>query len=460
MRSRRDHAVVVGASMAGLLAARALADHFERVTIVERDTLPASDDGRRAVPQGRHAHALLARGHVCMEELLPGLTGELIAAGAPTYEPLAELRFIAQGHQLARARVRRRSIVAGRPLIEGRVRRRVLELANVEVTERSDAVGLTATPGGGRVTGVRVLRRAGGSAEEVLEADLVVAAGGRGARLGAWLEALGHARPAEDRVRVDVAYASRHVRLPDGALGGDRLVLVGARPGLPRGMALFAQEGDRHLLTLFGYGAVHRPPSDDDGFARFAAGVAPAGVGDALATAEPLGEIATHGFPAHVRRRYERVAGFPAGLLVTGDALCSFNPIYGQGMTVAALEASALGRCLADGDEDLAERWFAAVRPIVDHAWDLAAGGDLALPEVAGPRPARVRLTNAYLGRLIAVAEHDAEVALAFISVTGMLAHPRTLLRPALVRRVLAGARAPARSKRPAAARPTTEVAS
>lgn len=460
MRSRRDHAVVVGASMAGLLAARALADHFERVTIVERDALPATGDGRRAVPQGRHAHALLARGHACIEEMLPGITGELIAAGAPTFEPLTEMRFVVGGHELARAPVGRRSIVAGRPLIEGHVRRRVVALPNVEVAERTDALGLTATLDGRRVTGVRVLCRAGGSAEEVLEADLVVAAGGRAARLAAWLEALGHGRPPEDRVRVDVTYASRHVRLPEGALGGDRLVLVGARPGRPRGMALFAQEGDRHLLTVFGYGAAHRPPAGEDGFASFAASVAPDGVGPALDAAEPLGEIVTHGFPANVRRYHERMARFPDGLLVTGDAVCSFNPIYGQGMTVGALEADALGDCLAAGDEGLAARWFAAIRPIVDHAWGLAVGGDLALPEVDGPRPARVRLTNAYMARLVAVAEHDPEVAVAFISVTGMIAEPRTLLRPWLVRRALAGPRARTSSPRVAAARPRTEAAS
>jgi 2-polyprenyl-6-methoxyphenol hydroxylase-like FAD-dependent oxidoreductase len=441
MRRIGDHAVVIGASMAGLLAARVLTESHERVTLVERDHLPGVGEHRRAVPQGRHAHALLARGHQCMEELLPGLTGELIAAGAPTFEPLVEMRLSVRGHQLARAGVGRRSIVAGRALIEGHVRRRVLALPQVRVAERTDALGLTATADGGRVTGVRVLRRAEGSAEEVLPADLVVAATGRAARVPAWLETLGVPRPEEDRLRVDVTYVSRHLRLAPGALGEDRVVLIGARPGLPRGMALFAQEGGRWLLTLFGYGA-HRPPTDPDEGIGFAASVAPGDVVDALRAAEPLDDVVTHGFPANHRRRYERLSRFPAGLLPIGDAICTFNPIYGQGMTVAALEAAALRACLAGGEEDLSERFLAATTPIVDHAWGLAVGADLALPEIAGARPARVRATNAYLGRLLAVAERDPAVALAFVSVVGMVADPRTLLRPAVVRRVLGGHRA------------------
>ena len=346
------------------------------------------------------------------------------------------MRFSVRGHELARAVTGRRSIVAGRPLIKGHVRRRVLALPTVGLAQRTDAVGLTATAGGSRVTGVRILRRAEGSAEEVLPADLVVAATGRAARVPAWLGALGAPRPEEERVVVDVGYASRHLRLAPDALGGDRIVLIGARPGLPRGMALFAQEHGRWLLTVFGYGA-HRPPSDPEGFLGFAATVAPPEVHAAIRSGDPLDDIATHAFPANHRCRYERLSRFPAGLLSIGDAICTFNPIYGQGMTVAAMEALALRQSLAAGETDLAARFFAAVTPIVDHAWQLAVGGDLALPEVKGPRSARVRLTNAYLARLLTVAERDPAVALAFTAVVAMVARPQTLLGPAIARRVL-----------------------
>ena len=436
-----EHAVVIGGSMAGLLAASALADAYDRVTVLDRDALPDDLQGRRAVPQGRHAHALLPHGQVCLDALLPGLGAELLAGGAVACAAMEETRFVIGGHPLARASTGTHSILASRPFIEGHVRRRVRALPGVELVDRCDALGLTASADGERVTGVRILRRADGSCEETVAADLVVAATGRSARVPAWLEAIGHPVPAEERLAIDVTYASRHVRLPAGALGGDKLVLVGARPGLPRTLFLFAQEGGRWILSVGGYGAAHRPPADPEGAAAFAATVAPPDVLAAIEAAEPLDDVATHRFPDSVRRRYERLRRFPAGLLVCGDAVCSFNPTYGQGMTVAAAEAVALRDCLREGERDLAPRCFAAASVTVDHAWELSVGADLALPEVRAPRPLRVRAVNAYLRRLRATAEHDAAVAGAFSAVIAMRATPRHVLRPSIAARVLAGPR-------------------
>jgi 2-polyprenyl-6-methoxyphenol hydroxylase-like FAD-dependent oxidoreductase len=213
-------------------------------------------------------------------------------------------------------------------------------------------------------------------------------------------------------------------------------VLIGARPGLPRQLVLAAQENDRWLLTLAGYCGNH-PPTDPDGFVDFAATVAPPDIAAAIREAEPLGDIVTHGFPANLRRRYERLRRFPDGLIPIGDAVCSFNPLYGQGMTVSVLEAAALRRCLAGGTHRLARRFFAAAAPAIDHAWEMAIGGDLALPEVEGPRSARLRAINAYIGRLQAAAERDPVVATAFVNVVAMLERPQRLLRPAIVRRVV-----------------------
>jgi pimeloyl-ACP methyl ester carboxylesterase len=238
-----------------------------------------------------------------------------------------------------------------------------------------------------------------------------------------------------------VTYASRHLRLPAGALSGDKLVLIGARPGHPRTLFLFAQEGGRWILSLGGYGPAHRPPADPAGFAAFAATVAPADVRDAIEAARPLDDIATHRFPASVRRRYERLRRFPDGLLVCGDALCAFNPTYGAGQSVAAAQAVALRECLERGERDLARRFFAATRGVVDHAWELSTGADLALPEVEGPRPPRVRAVNAYLARLRAVAEHDPRIAGAFSAVIGMIEPPQSLMRPAVLARGLRGPR-------------------
>ena len=443
-----EHAVVIGAGIAGLTAAQALAAAYERVTLVERDTLQDDPGPRRAVPQGRHAHALLPRGQQCLEELFPGLTQELVAAGAPTYAAMDELRVAIGGHPFARRSLGLRSIAASRPFIERQLRRRVRALPHVDVLEGREVLGLTADAEGERVTGVRFLSRADGSAEETLAADLVVATTGRSARVPAWLESLGYEAPAEQRLQVGVTYASRYLRLPADALDGDKLVLVGARPGLPRTLFLFAQEGERWILSLGGYGEAHRPPADDEGFAAFAETVASPDVLEVIRSAEPLGEVATHAFPASVRRRYERVRRFPAGLLVMGDAMCSFNPIYGQGMTVAAAQAVALRRCLEGGERDLARRFFIAAAAPVGDAWTLSTGADLALPEVEGKRPFPVRLVNRYVRRLHAVAEHDPETAAAFMAVVGMRERPASLFRPRVAARVLRGPR-PGRAETP-----------
>jgi 2-polyprenyl-6-methoxyphenol hydroxylase-like FAD-dependent oxidoreductase len=424
--------------MGGLLGARALSDAYARVTIIERDALPAVGEGHKSVPQGRHAHVMLASGQRAIEELLPGITNELLAAGAQTAKSLREIRLVIAGHPITREADGADVMLASRPLIEGHIRRRVLALANVTARERCDAVDLVSSADGRGVTGVRVRDRRFGGGDEALDADLVVAATGRAARIPALLEALGYRRPREDRLRIDLLYASRRVRLRPGALGVDKLIGIGARPGFPRGLWLIAQE-NHWIMTAFGYGGEHHPPADESGYLAFIATVAPTDVLAAIRESEPLTKIVTHSFPGNQRRRYERLRRIPDGLLVLGDAISSFNPLYGQGMSVAALEAVALRRCLEMREQPIARHFFRAARKIVTPAWEMAVGGDLALPEVAGHRPATLRITNAYIERLLRVAERDPIVAQAFGDVSDLLAPPREVLRPQIIWRVLRG---------------------
>jgi 2-polyprenyl-6-methoxyphenol hydroxylase-like FAD-dependent oxidoreductase len=437
-RQTGERAVVLGASMAGLLAAQVLGDSYGQVTVVDRDELPEAAMHRRGVPHGRHLHALAARGQQALEELFCGLTAELVADGVPAGDMLADTRLFFSGHRLRQAPTGLGLLCASRPVLEGRVRARVRALPNVRFIDRCDVVGLATTPDRRRVTGARLLRRADGSAEEVLGADLVVDATGRGARTPAWLEALGYPRPPVAQVRVGLGYATRIYRLPPDALGGDLAVLQAATPRHPRAGALQVLEGDRWMVTLAGILGDH-PPTDPVGFLDFARSLRFPDIYQAVRDAEPLDDPVAFRFPASVRHRYEKLDRFPDGLLVMGDAVASFNPIYGQGMSVAALEALALRRHLEHGTAPRPRRWFRELARVVDVPWDIAAGGDLVFPGVQGRRTAKVRLVSAYLARLHAAAAHDADLAGAFLRVAGLVAPPGSLLRPGVAARVLRG---------------------
>jgi 2-polyprenyl-6-methoxyphenol hydroxylase-like FAD-dependent oxidoreductase len=421
--------------MAGLLAARVLADVYAEVVVVERDELSHAAAHRRGVPQSRHIHGLLARGQQVLEELFDGLTAELVDRGAPVGDMLEGVRVCFGGHRLQPGRSGLLALQASRPLLEAGLRARVRALPCVEFMDRCDVAGLTTTSDGGRVTGARVIRRLDGSAEQTLTADLVVDATGRGSRTPAWLETLGYPRPPVERVRIGLGYASRTYRLATGLLDGKLGILNAATPDHPRGGALAVMENDRFLVTLFGILGDH-PPTDPRGFTDFAATLQFPDIHQALRDAEPLDEPVPFRHPASVRHRYERLSRFPDGLLMMGDAVCTFNPIYGQGMTVIALQALAL-RAHLQHTRVQPLRFLRQVGRIIDVPWSMASGGDLAFPRVAGKRTVQMRVLNGYLVKLFAGAAHDPWLGRAFLRVAGLVDPPQALLSPSVAARVL-----------------------
>jgi 2-polyprenyl-6-methoxyphenol hydroxylase-like FAD-dependent oxidoreductase len=427
-RPAGEHAVVLGAGIAGLVTARVLSEMFAHVTIVERDPVALESGTRRGVPQGHHVHGLLARGQQVLEELFPGITADLERHGAPCGDALGDARLILNGHRLRRAHSGLVAISASRGLLESTIRTRVTHLPTVEVLPGADAVGLLGSSSARRVTGVRVLRRAPGSAEEKLTADLVVDATGRTSRLAAWLSALGHRSPPQERVTLELTYTSRRYHLADHALGGDLACITGPTAQRPRGGALTRLEGGVWLLTLFGFHG-HNPPRDLEGFLAFARSLETTDIGDAVVTGAPIDEPSTFRFPAGTRCRYEHVPCLPNGVLPIGDSMCSFNPIYGQGMTVAALQALRLrrhGPNLVTGTFQVVSDLASVIGP----AWDMALGADLMIPGVRGPRPLKLRLAARYVDRAQVAASRSEVAAQAFVRVTGLVDPPASLLRP------------------------------
>ena len=435
-----EHAVVLGASMGGLLAARVLADFFRTVTVVERDVLSDDPANRRGVPQGRHPHALLARGAQILDELFPGILNQLVADGAPVWDDgeLSKLHFSFGGHRLVRSgklpdHKAMTAYMPSRPFLECHVRRRLRAIANVTILSGHDVAELTSTADHNRVTGVRVVNREDG-AEQKLTADLVMDAMGRGAHTPAFLESLGYGRPVEDHIVMHTTYISQLLRIPPGTLN-EMGVIISPAPGRPTGMFLSGYENGTWMFTVFGM-LGHEPPRDLAGMLSFAQEYAPAHLLAAVRAAEPLGEVARHRMPSSQWRRYDKMRRFPNGLLVCGDAICSFNPIYGQGMTVSALDAAALRDCLRRGNDDLPRRYFRATAKPIGVAWQMAASADLAFPEVEGRRSRSMRVTSRFVDWALTACESDAVVAARFFRVNGLVDPPVRLLHPEFIYRV------------------------
>lgn len=429
--SLAPHAIVIGGSMAGLCAARVLAERFERVTLLERDVFVDNAAPRGGVPQGRHLHGLLRRGEDLLEGWFPGLVAELVAGGAVRMEMGTDFRWFHYGGWKVNAPSGVDALGLSRPFLELAVRRRVLALPNVTVEDGASVRGLTLDAGQKRVTGVRV--GTGAAAERTLEADLVVDASGRASAMPRWLTSLGRSEVREEVIKVNVGYASRAYRRPaPGTVPWKACYVLGQSPASRRLGAIFSIEGDRWIAVLAGVLGDH-PPSDDAGFAQFARELADPAIADALAHAEPLGDVAVYKFASHQRRHYEDLADLPDGLAVLGDAHCSFNPIYGQGITCATLGARTLEQSLAThglspGSSRAFQRALAAV---IDAPWAMSTGEDLRYPEVEGPRPPWTGAMEWYTARVHRAALHDPHVARAFYRAMHMVAPPTVLLAQA-----------------------------
>jgi 2-polyprenyl-6-methoxyphenol hydroxylase-like FAD-dependent oxidoreductase len=410
--SKRAHAVVIGASIAGLCAARVLSDFYNQVTVLERDELPSTPTNRTAVPQGRHVHLLMARGALEFDALFPGLLDDMVAAGVPKLENRPDcIYFGAAGHLLGTGHTLRDQFTAyvpSRPHLEWQIRRRALDIANVELRQRSVREPRF-DPGAQRVTGVLVDSEDNAELEFV-PADLVVDAAGRGTRLPVWLEQWGYQRPREDVVDVGIGYASHQFRLADHLIK-ERVIVAGASREQPLGLGMLGYEDGLWTITTFGVAKVE-PPQSFSEMIRLAEKLLPDRLHTALEHAEPVGEVAFHRFPASRWRRYDKLDRFPAGIVPLGDAVASFDPTFGQGMTMTSLQAGHLRRALTDAPmKDLAHELNRATAKTTFPVWMMTAIGDFNFHHAAGSAPRWYRPVGDLFDQFLGAAETDPVLA-------------------------------------------------
>jgi 2-polyprenyl-6-methoxyphenol hydroxylase-like FAD-dependent oxidoreductase len=436
-------AVVVGAGMGGLPAARVLADFFEHVVVLERDTLPLDASHRSGIPQGRHTHALLAGGQQALADLFAAFEQDLAVAGAVPVETGRDLRFERPGFDPPPTRDLGLVVRAmSRPLIELTVRQRVKQYSNIVIREHCQVQDLVTTPDGGTVSALRFEDNEGRS--ETLSADLIVEASGRGNLVNRVLEAVGRQRPEETAIGVDITYATAVFAVPDDA-PTDWKAVATFDPPTEGGLAavMFPLEHDRWIVTLVGRHG-EKPPSDRDGFLAYAQGLRTSTIYDAIEKAEQLAEIYRFGFPASFRRHFDRLVEFPRGLLPFGDSICRFNPVYGQGMSVAAQEARLLHELLeryaAEPDPlaGLVPAFFAESASLIETPWALAATPDLAHPKTVGQRPEDLQQSLDFTEALFRLAAEDSAVHKLLFEVLHLLKPQSVLSDPDLVDRVKA----------------------
>jgi 2-polyprenyl-6-methoxyphenol hydroxylase-like FAD-dependent oxidoreductase len=429
--------------MAGLLAARVLADHYTRVTVLERDRLPGGPDPRKGTPQARHIHVLLTAGRRVLERLFPGLVRDLVAAGAEDYDAVADVEWLSPAGLSVRFRSDIRMLGATRDLIEWCVRTRTAADPRVRVRAGVDVMGLRLDSSGRRVVGLDVEERSGPqNAAAPLDADLVVDAGGRGSRAPQWLEAHGYPRPRETVVNGFLGYSSRFVRPPAGWKEDWKTFYIQcAPPGRRRGGVIATVEGGRWMVSLAGGGKDY-PPTDEGGFREFVRSLPDVRFAQAYEAAEPLTPIVGTRATENRVRHYEELTRRPEGLLVTGDAACAFNPVYGQGMSAAAVAAEILDRCLRvarpGNTVGLAARFQKHLAKANTRPWLLATGEDYRYAEAEGPPPGRLtRLSHRYLDRVIALATRDPRVRRKFMEVLHLVRSPASLFTPGLMARAV-----------------------
>jgi 2-polyprenyl-6-methoxyphenol hydroxylase-like FAD-dependent oxidoreductase len=430
--------------MAGLLAARALADNFDQVTILDRDTFPETPDHRKGVPQSHHAHVLLPKGHMIISQMFPGIMDDLRAAGALSVSGVVPFVIVSAAGKLPAQRLDGEFMSFSRYLLEWHIRHRLSKYVGIHLRANTEVIGLLATHDRTRVIGVQTRERGRAEHTDSIMADLVIDASGCHSQTSQWLTTLGYDTPPEETVHAQVGYASRFYAKPtDFPNEWQGLTIRSSPPHNPRGGLLTTVDNGRWHVTLFGIGG-HYPPLDEESFLQWARELSDPCIYESLRVAVPLTPIRGYRTPEIRLRHFERLQRWPLGFIVTGDAVCTFNPIYAQGMTISAMDAEALAECLREQQQrprlDFERCFQQRLARIVAVPWTMTIGEDLVWPGVtlSGKRlPLSYGLVHRYMDLVLHCAVEDPVVTQARGAVLSLLAPPQLILKPFILIRVL-----------------------
>ena len=422
-----SHAVVIGGSIAGLLAARVLAEHFERVTVIERDYYPDNPEPRSGVPQSNQGHFLLVRGKQILEELFPGFVEELSEKGAIQVDVTKDWVLLFEYGWWSRFSSDLTTWSCTRNLIENVIRKRLLNYARLTFMEGHQVCELLASSDKREITGVRLKDSQG--QESTLRANLTVNASGRNSKAIQWLQALGYEKPQEQSINSFLGYATRWYQCPNHHQADWKGInLMPKAPEFKRGGVIIPVEGNRWIVILSGIGGDY-PPTNELGFLKFARSLRSPVIYEAIKDAQPLSPV--YGFRRNDNhlRHYEKLERFPENFLILGDAVCSFNPVYGQGMSVAALGALTLKSCLQQQKQNrvnlnlkgVSHRFQKQLAQVNNTPWLMATGEDLNWPTTVGGETSPImKLIHFYMKSVKIVSCHDRRIQKIFTEVINM----------------------------------------
>ncbi|MBE7382782.1 MAG: 2-polyprenyl-6-methoxyphenol hydroxylase-like oxidoreductase [Leptolyngbya sp. SIO1E4] len=444
-----QHAIVIGGSMAGMLSARVLSGHFEQVTILERDRFPHEQPApRRGIPQCQQLHILLTRGRQLIETLFPGLEAELIDAGAAVIDMSADVKWLNPFGWGLRFPSGFQAFSFSRHILDWLVYQRITKIANVQVWESSYVQGLLTDAAKTAVTGVCVRRRHPENPihvwQEDLRADLVIDASGYSSKAPKWLQAIGYEAPEETAITTAMGYASRLYKIPQDFQADWQGVYIQAAPPHRTTMGVLYPIEDNQWIVGICATAPDQPAADEAAFLEVLRNLPSPDIYEAVKNAQATTPVRIYHPPGNRLRHYERLRRQPPGFLVLGDAVCSFTPIYGQGITVAALGVNLLQQCLqqtkADNLGQLPTDFQKQLAQVNSSAWIAATSQDAKYPSVKGlvkPLTPPEKAVGWYMDQLIRLTIQDPEVSRVLFNVFHMMKPSSDLFQPAVVFRVI-----------------------